>query len=198
MKKNLFLMLLVFCLSGCYPTFKHAVVDPEHNKLDERLIGFWEVDESMRDLEKGEYGFLLFLPCEDGLCITLYSVANDEKGDALHFQGFAAEINGVGYINYKDYGSDEETDYELATYQITEDHKLKLALIDSQRLETAITEKKIAGEMTESKDMFGNATSTVVTADREALVQFLATTDIFNEEKGTYNFKDIGLTLPKK
>ncbi|MGE0268441.1 MAG: hypothetical protein AB7S78_08315 [Candidatus Omnitrophota bacterium] len=193
MKNKWLLVALVFFLSGCYPTFKHAVVDPEHNKFDERLIGMWEVDESMRDKEKGEYGFLLFLPCEEGVCITLFTIANDEKGDVLHYQGFAAEVNGVGYINYKDYGSDDETDYELATYQITEDHQLKLALIDSKKLEAAIADKKISGEMTESKDMFGNASSTVVTADREELIKFLSTSDIFNEEKGTYNFKDIGL-----
>lgn len=196
MKSKWLLLVAVIFFSGCYPTFKHAVVDPEHDKLDERLFGMWEVDASMLDVEKGEYGFLLFLPCEEGICITLYSIADDEKGDVLHYQGFAAQVNGVGYINYKDYGSDEESDYELATYQITEDHQLRLALIDSKKVETAITEKKISGEMTESKDMFGNSTSTVVTAGREDLIKFLSTTDIFNEEKGTYNFKDIG--LPKK
>lgn len=187
---------MVFLLSGCYPTFKHAVVGPEHNTLDARLIGLWEIDESMRDLEKGEYGFLLFLPCEEGICITLFSTADDEKGDVMHFEGFAAEINGKGYINYKDYGLEEESDYELAAYQITENNQLKLALVDSKKLEAAITDKTISGEIAESKDMFGKSTSVVVTAGRDELIKFLDTTDIFNEEKGTYNFKDIG--MPKK
>lgn len=196
MKNKWLLLVMVFLLSGCYPTFKHAVVGPEHNTLDARLIGLWEIDESMRDLEKGEYGFLLFLPCEEGICITLFSTADDEKGDVMHFEGFAAEINGKGYINYKDYGLEEESDYELAAYQITENNQLKLALVDSKKLEAAITDKTISGEIAESKDMFGKSTSVVVTAGRDELIKFLDTTDIFNEEKGTYNFKDIG--MPKK
>ncbi len=197
MKNKWLLLILVIGLSGCYPKFKQAVVDPEHNKLDKRLFGMWEMDKSLRDLDKDQYGFLLFLPCENRLCITFYTSANDEESDVVNFQGFASEIDGKGYINYKEVGTGEKEDYyELAAYQITEDRKLKLSLVDTKKLDKAVIEKKITGEVADPQNTSGISSSTVVTATQEELMRFLGTTDIFREEKQVFNYKDFG--LPRK
>lgn len=180
---RLLMFFFLICLQGCYPSFDHAVVDPKLVPRDDRLIGLWEIDGGFsREQDKNAYGFLLFLPCEQVYCLTMYSMDEKESG-VVHFTALAGVIDGVGYMNYKEYDKldDEDAEYELARYEISGEGLLRLRLTDKEKVRQAITDDMIEGEIEEGEGDW--AYSTVhVTSGPEALAEMLKKRDVFSDE----------------
>lgn len=184
--KNLSRILTLFvmlCLQGCYPTFDHAVVDPKLVPRDNRLTGLWEIDKGFSgEQDKNAYGFLLFLPCEQVYCLTMYSMDDKESG-AIHFTALAGVIDGVGYMNYKEYDEleDEDAEYELARYEISGEGTLRLRLTDKEKVRQAIADDMIQGEIEEGEGEWSYST-VHVTSGPETLAELLKERDVFSDE----------------
>lgn len=177
------LFIIAASLQGCVPSFDHPVVELTAAARDDRLLGLWEADaEYFKDMEKGDYGALLFLPCDAGYCITMYTVEKG-RGDAVHLNGYAQVINGTGYLNYQFYEVDpQEEGFHLAQYQVMEDGSLALTLPDPKKLEQAIAEKTLPGEVSQEPDGLFSLKDIRVTADRDDLLRILQETDLFDSQ----------------
>lgn len=195
-------LLFVFAatLQGCFPSFDQPVVELSASARDERLLGLWEADaDYFKEMEKGDYGFLLFLPCDAGYCITMYTVEKG-RGDAIQMTGYAQVIDSTGYLNYQYYEVDaQEEGHHLARYQLLADGSLVLHLIDHKKLEQAIAEEKIQGEVSDKPDDFWSVKDIRVSAGREDLLQFLKKNDVFgNEPFGVFRPKADGMVQKVK
>ena len=177
------LFVLTACMQGCFPSFDHPVVELSSAARDDRLLGLWEADmDYFKDMEKGDCGFLLFLPCDAGYCITMYTV-EEGRGDAVHLTGYAQVIDSIGYLNYQYYEVDsQEEGHHLLQYQLLADGNLVLNLVDNKKLEEAIAAGTIAGTVSEEPDTFWSVKDVRVSSSREELLRFLKEHDIFTSQ----------------
>lgn len=199
MKKltNFIVIISIFFVQGCFPTFDHAVVDPQLNPRDDRLLGLWEADPSFyKDMKENDYGFMLFLPCQESFCITFYSLTDGKQGEIFHMMGHGAVIDGKGYLNYQFYGEDtDEKRHHLARYHLMADRTLRLNLINSPKIEMMIKEETVQGTVTEKPDGFWSIKDIHVSSDRTQLLEVLKEHDLFDEQAfGVYCYVQQGLS----
>lgn len=185
-----FIATVTLSLSGCLPTFKYPVVDSDSNKIDKRLYGMWVYSNSLNSndesVDDSEYAFVQFLPSKEGVGITHFTYTDEDGPELMYFLGYPALVDGIGYLNFRIYSEDDDNEYYLIKYEITNNNLLKIIHVDENMLEQLLLEKKIKGE----KGKYDIS----ITEDKTELLEIIKSQEIFDTKKPVYyNFKDIGL-----
>lgn len=204
MHRLLTIILTVVCLSGCNSDyFKNPVGSPEQEmELDLRLAGHWVLDPAASGQDLGKYGFVQFL--WDGSLrgfyqVTAYTIDGDNRTGETSLV-FATEIDGVGYLNTVHYSDligaspneegDVEPEWHLARYELIGSNELRIYEVDDRVIMRAVRKGTLAGEIVEDKYYH-------VTADSEALADFVRSHDIFDYSSViVYRYRDIGMPVP--
>ncbi len=187
--KLLAMICVCIFLTGCLPEFTSPVVTPEHNELDRRLIGLWTLEAEGPDESDDEYAFLLILPCQNQLCVSYYE-SDDNEADMTHFKGYAARIDGKGYLNVRPYEDVAEVTYQLVRYEFLEANRFRLAFTESRLIKAAIDDELISGHY-EPKPSYSTPT---VTSDRATVLEFLKENDVFDKNpEGVFVRREIGM-----
>jgi hypothetical protein len=127
--------LLAAAVAGCVPS-KHPLSDAAGSKVDERLLGTWEMDGERFLVRRGAAeNTLEALPAEGG-----------EEGQSTVL--YATELGGRHYISLEDDESKPDArSYDIVRYELTDSDTLKVYFLDPKAIAKAVQADELAGDV---------------------------------------------------
>lgn len=158
-KKILLLGISIF-LSGCIPVFQNPVTPLKDAYVDRCLVGEWRSDPDQSGEEVEEDSMVLTISFKSDKVLNIYGKQSDEEGEIIEeaYEGHLSRIQSGTFINLEPLNlfesSNEDADlsmkYVIIGYDITGDN-LKLFHLNTSKVEEAIEQGRLSGEITTNK-----------------------------------------------
>ena len=135
-------LVAIFALffSACEVVLINPLSDSARDKPDERLLGKW----INRD-EKDKGGFVQFATGANGEINVSFLGGKSEEKNPL-FTARTTTIGNYHYISLNPTNEDRDKGYLLARYEMKDD-KMSVWMLDSDKVKTAIAQKKLKGKV---------------------------------------------------
>jgi hypothetical protein len=141
----LFIVYLIY--SACMPEFINPLSEPQNAKIDQRLLGTWFTKNIRKNIDQDIYINFEIDKDNSKLINTELKVINNKSKDirTTLFTLFITSNNDNYFMNAKENKEGTLSEYyNIAKYEIKND-KLKLYLVDEEKLDKAIENNKILG-----------------------------------------------------
>jgi hypothetical protein len=153
------LMLAIFILAGCGPTFVNPLPAPDPPRPDKSLEGVWRHD------EKDEQDIVMFIRRDDGW-MDILIVATKYKPNSMEvmrFEGFCSQIGKDAFLSVREVGDPDESQksegWYLAQYK-TSRKKLEFRVFSAGKSAELVEAGRLEGDVEEGTNKVTRVTST--------------------------------------
>jgi hypothetical protein len=154
-------ILMVFPIS-CIVESKNPLSSPDNSVLDKRLPGMWKV----KPADNEDNGNMLVLQKEENT--LLFIIYNTELKYEQQYEAFVTTLGKNRWLNVYEPGSDPADRNYILVYYTIERKRLKLQLLDKNKLAELVENGAIEGTVT------GTPKGVTLTGNSESLAAFFS------------------------